>query len=141
MSQYTTETPSNPRARASIGELVADAPRLLVKLAKDELEQLKRELIAKGTKLGIGAGLIVVALFFALTMYAVLVAAAVLGLNEVFAPWLSALLVAAGFLVLTAIFALAGVAAIKRGTPLKPERSLESVQEDLNAVKGFGKYE
>ena len=131
----------NPRERASFGALVAETPKLFIDLAKDELEQARRELLAKGKKLGIGGGLLAAAGFFALTMYAVLVTAAILGLNEVFAPWLSALIVAAGFLVITAILALVGITAIKKATPVTPEQTIVSVKQDLNAVKGLGQYE
>ena len=130
-----------PKEGASLGTLVADTPRLFIKLAKDELEQAKRELIGKGKRMGVSAGLLGAAAFFALTLWAVLVTAAILGLNEVFAPWLSALIVAGVFLLLTVILGLAGALTIKKATPLTPERTISSVKQDLNAVKGLGQYE
>ena len=131
----------NPKEATSLGALVADTPRLFVQLAKDEVEQAKRELVAKGKKLGVGAGLLGAAAFFALTLWAVLVTAAILGLNEVFAPWLSALIVAGVFLLIVVVLALVGVASIKKGTPVAPEQTIDSVKQDVNAVKGLGKYE
>ena len=136
-----TTVRENPRTQQSIGQLVADTPRLLVSLAKDEVEQAKREVTEKGKRYGIGAGLLGAAAFFALTLWAVLVTAAILGLNTVLQPWASALIVGAVFLVLTAILALAGVAAIKRAGSLAPEQTIASVQRDLNALKGVGQYE
>lgn len=132
---------ANPKKRESVGTLVAETPKLLVQLVKDEIEQGKRELVAKGTKFGIGIGLFAGAAFFALTLWAVLVAAAIMGLNEAFAPWLSALIVAAVFLILVIILALAGLAAVKRAGKLSPERTIESVHEDVDALKGVGDYE
>lgn len=131
----------NPKETTSLGSLVADTPRLFVELLKDELEQFKRELVGKGKKLGVGTGLFGAAAFFALTMWAVLVTAAILGLNEVFAPWLSALIVAGAFLVLVVVLAGIGLLAVKRAMPLKPEDSIRSVKQDMNALKGLGQYE
>lgn len=131
----------NPKERESLGTLIADTPRLIIQLVKDELEHAKREFSAKVKHLGVGAGLFAVAGFFALTLWAVLVTAAILGLNEAFAPWLSALIVAGGFLVLIIVFALAGMLILRRGMPLAPEQTIESVKQDVNAVKGLGKYE
>lgn len=131
----------NPKEGASIGSLVADMPRLFIQLAKDELEHVKREVMGKAQKLGVGAGLFGAAGFFALTMWAVLVTAAILGLNEVFAPWLSALIVAGVLLVFAVLLALVGYASVKRGMPVTPEDSINSVKQDLNAVKGLGQYE
>ncbi|GGA68442.1 hypothetical protein GCM10011490_18620 [Pseudoclavibacter endophyticus] len=131
----------NPKERVSLGTLLADTPRLFVQLAKDELERAKRELTAKGKKLVTGAALLAAAAFFALTMWAVLVTAAILGLNEAFAPWLSALIVAGVFLIFVLGLVLFGVLAIKRSLPLTPEETLDSVKRDVNAVKGLGRYE
>lgn len=131
----------NPKEGASLGTLVADMPRLFVDLAKDEVEQAKREIVGKGKKLGVGAGLLAAAAFFALTMWAVLVTAAILGLNEAFAPWLSALIVAGVFLLLVVILGIAGVIALNKAKPVAPEQTIKSVKQDLNAVKGLGRYE
>lgn len=133
--------PRNPKESASLGQLIADAPRLLIQLAKDEVEQVKRELIAKGVKLGIGAGLLAAAAFFALSLWAVLITAAILGLSEAVAPWLAALIVAGVFLVITIVLALLGVASLRRGTPVAPQATISSLKQDLNAVKGLGQYE
>ncbi|MBF4551238.1 phage holin family protein [Pseudoclavibacter sp. RFBJ3] len=134
-------TRANPKSRSSLGTLVTDVPKLLTKLVRDEVEQGKRELISTGTKYGIAVGLFAAAAFFALTLWAVLVTAAVLGLNTVFAPWLSALIVAGAFLLLVIVLGLAGYLALKRAGKLAPERTIASVKQDVNAVKGLGQYE
>lgn len=131
----------NPKERESLGTLVADTPRLIIQLVKDEIEQAKRELSAKVKHVGLGAGLFAVAAFFALTLWAVLVTAAILGLNEAFAPWLSALIVAGAFLLIVIVLVLIGIFAVRRGMPLAPKQTIDSVKQDVNAVKGLGKYE
>ena len=45
------------------------------------------------------------------------------------------------FLILVIILALAGLAAVKRAGKLSPERTIESVHEDVDALKGVGDYE
>src|SRR5690606_20574625 len=111
----------NPKERASLGSPIADTPRVLVQRANDQLERAKRELTAKGKKLGTGVVLLAAAAFFALTLWAVLVTAAILGLNEAFAPWLSALIVAGVFLIIVLVLVLIGISSIKRSLPLTPE--------------------
>jgi hypothetical protein len=71
----------------------------------------------------------------------VLVVAAVLGLAEVLPAWLAALIVAVVFLVLAGLLALLGVGRLKKGLPPVPKESLDSVKEDVDAVKGVGRYD
>lgn len=131
----------NTKKTQSIGQLLADTPRLFIALAKDEVESAKRELVGKGKKMGVGAGLLAAAAFFALTMWACLVAAAIMALNLVLQPWASALVVAGVFLLITLILALIGVSSLKKAGSPAPERTVASVQQDLNALKGTGQYE
>lgn len=126
------------RARRSLGSLIADVPTLIVKLLKDELENIKRELTKRLASLGIGIGLLVFAGLLAFFLLAVLIAAAVLGLSTVFAPWLAALLTAAGLLVIIIVLALVGLASVKKGMPPVPKEAVESLKKDVNVVKGLG---
>lgn len=131
----------NTKKQQSLGQLLADTPRLFISLAKDEFESAKRELVGKGKKMGVGAGLLAGAAFFALTMWACLVAAAILAFNLVLQPWASALIVAGIFLVITLILVLVGISSIKKAGKPAPEHAIASVQQDLNALKGTGQYE
>ncbi|MDF2442569.1 MAG: hypothetical protein JWR01_772, partial [Subtercola sp.] len=90
------------------------------------------------SKLGIGAGLIAAALFLLFFVFAVLVAAAVLGIATALPAWLSALIVAGGLLVVAIILVLVGIAQIKKGAPPVPEETITSLKKDVNAVKGLG---
>lgn len=116
-------------------------PRLGIELAKAEAAEAKQELQGKAIKGGIGAGLFAVVAFFAITLWAVLITAAILGLNTVFAPWLSALIVAGALLVIMIIAALVAIMLFKRMQGVVPQNTVKSVQQDLNALKGMGKYE
>ena len=127
------------RARRSLGSLIADVPTLIVKLLKDELENIKRELTKRLASLGIGIGLFVFAALLAFFMLAVLIAAAVLGLATVFPAWLAALLTAAGLLIIIIVLVLIGVASVKKGVPPVPKEAVESLKKDVNVVKGLGR--
>jgi hypothetical protein len=129
----------NPARKKSIAELLGELPGLLTTLVKDEIEGLKREVTSRLAKLGVGAGLFVAAALLAFFALATLIAAAVLGLATVFAPWLSALIVAGALLVIVAILVLVGVSSIKKGIPPVPEESVDSLKKDVNAIKGLGR--
>lgn len=131
----------NPKSRRSVANLAGNLPGLAITLAKDELEQAKGELAAKAKFGGTGAGLFAVVAFFAVTLWAVLIAAAILGLNTAFAPWLSALIVAGILLILMIILALVAISLFKKMKGVTPEATVESLKQDVNALKGLGKYE
>ncbi|WP_022902009.1 phage holin family protein [Humibacter albus] len=129
------------RDKRSLIQLLRDLPGLVVTLLKAELAQLKAELIRKAINAGIGIGLFVVAAALLFFMLGVLVAAAVLGIAVALPGWLAALIVAGGLLVLALLFALVGVRVLKKGMPPAPTETIESVKQDVNAVKGMGDYD
>jgi len=124
---------SRKKDQAGTFELLARLPQQIVTLAKAEYENAKRELLSKAKKAGIGAGAILIALFFIFFMLEALVIAAIAALALVWPWWLAALVVAAGLLVLAALAILAGVALIKRGNPV-PEETLGRVGDDISAI-------
>ncbi|WP_394770712.1 phage holin family protein [Lacisediminihabitans sp.] len=126
------------RTRRSLFALIADLPRLLAELVKDELEQLKREMLEKLKHAGVGVGLFVAAGLFAFFLMAVLIAAAILGLAVVLPGWAAALIVAGLLLVIVAILVGVGVAQVKQGMPPAPTETIASVKKDVNAIKGIG---
>lgn len=133
----TTPTPA-PRKRSLI-ELVTSVPTLVRELVQREIDLLKAEMVAKVKALGIGAGLIAVALVVLLGMLGVLLTAAILALSLVMPGWLAALLVAAVLLIVAAILALIGYRVLKTGIPPVPTESIDSVRRDIQAIKGIGK--
>lgn len=133
-----SESPSKKR---SLFALIAELPRLFGDLVREEIEQLKAEMIGKVKHAGIGIGLFAGAGFFAFFAVAVLVAAAVLGIAEALPGWLAALIVAVALLVITGILVGIGVAQFKRGLPPTPSDTIHSVKKDVNAIRGIGKRE
>ena len=128
-------------ARKSLFSLIADLPRLVIGQVKNEIEQLKAELIAKVKHAGIGVGLFAAAGFMAFFLLAVLIAAAVLGLATALPGWLAALIVAGILLVIVVILLLAGLRQVKQGVPPAPTETIKSVKKDVNVIKGLGKKE
>lgn len=142
---HTTIPRDSPSASAakkkSLLTLIGDLPTLVGSLIRDEIEQIKKELTEKLKSLGIGVGFFAGAAFFGFFAFAVLVAAAILGIAEALPGWLAALIVAVFLLVITAILVLVGVRKLKKGVPPVPEKSIESVKNDVRAIKGMGNYD
>ncbi|MGN6128405.1 MAG: phage holin family protein [Humibacter sp.] len=132
---------TQPRDRRSLIQLLRELPGLVVALLKAELAQLKAELIRKAINVGTGVGLFLVAGFLLFFMFGTLVAAAVLGIAVALPAWAAALIVAAGLLILAAIAGLIGVLVFRRGMPPAPTETIESIKQDVNAVKGLGDYD
>ncbi len=124
------------RDKRSIGELVRYASEQLSILVKEEIKLARLELSNKSKRAGRGAGLLGAGLLLALYGLGVLVAAAVLGVAEVFQPWLAALIIGGGLLLLAIIFALIGRRQVKAATPAAPVETMESVRADVDALKG-----
>lgn len=119
--------------QAGTFELLARLPQQIVTLAKLEFENAKREAVGKAKKAGIGAGAIVIALFFVFFALEAFVVAAIAGIAVALPVWLAALLVAFGLIILAAAAILAGVMLIKRGNPV-PGETLGRVENDLAAM-------
>jgi cytochrome c biogenesis protein CcdA len=103
---------------------VATLVRQEVELARAELEEKARSAVA-------GVALVAIAAAAGLAAGAVLIAAVVLALATVMPAWLAALIVAAVLLTIAAPAWLAGVSRIKLATPIRPERTIEWVKEDV----------
>lgn len=130
---------SQPEKKRSLLQLLADIPVIVRELVQGEIELLKREMIRKLKALGVGAGLLVVALTFVFATIGVLLTAAVLGLAETGLPaWLCALMVAAFLLIVAVIIGLIGYRVLKRGIPPLPSETIAGLKKDLRVIKGVG---
>ena len=141
MSTPLTTPSSASTKKKSLIALIGDLPALVSTLIRDEIEQIKKELTAKLVSLGIGAGLFAGAAFIGFFAFAVLIAAAILGIAVALPAWLAALIVAAVLLVIAAILVLIGIRKLKKGVPPVPEKAIESVKNDVRAIKGMGNYD
>ncbi len=127
--------------RKSLVKLIADVPGMVGTLIRNEIDQIKKEITAKLTAIGVGVGLFAAAAFLGFFVFATLVAAAVLGIAEALPAWLAALIVAFALLIIAVVLALIGLNRLKKGVPPLPEKSIESVKDDVKAIKGMGKYD
>lgn len=124
-----------PTDQQSIGQLIGRLSEQSSKLVRAEIELAKAEVTTRAKQAGIGIGLLAGAAFFGFFTFAVLLATAIIALNGQMALWLAALLVGVVLLVITAVLGLLGVKRVQSGAPPTPERAVENVKLDVDAVK------
>jgi Putative Actinobacterial Holin-X, holin superfamily III len=120
---------------ASVAELVKQLSEQTSRLARQEVELAKTELVMKGKRAGLGAGMFGAAGLFGLYAIGALIAAAVLGLATAMSAWVAALIVAAVLGAVAGALALAGKSEVQQATPPVPEQATESVKEDVQWAK------
>src|SRR5687768_16281108 len=104
-------------------------------LVRDEIRLAQAELAEKGRHAGIGLGMFGGAAMALHYGVAALLVAAGLALARVMPGWAAALLIGVALLVLAGIEALLGRKHLKQSTPLKPERTIRSVQSDIDTIR------
>jgi uncharacterized membrane protein YqjE len=119
----------------STGELVSRLSQDLSQLVRDELRLAQVEMSGKAKKAGVGAGMFGAAGLLALYGGGVLIATAVIALDLVMPLWLAALIVGVVLLAVAGIAALLGKKKVSEATPAMPERTVENVKRDVDAVK------
>lgn len=130
-----TDRPDTATTQASLGELITQMQAQTSRLIRDELRLAQIETTAKAKKAGIGVGLFGGAGLFSLYGVGALVAAAILGLAIPLDGWLAALIVAAALFAIAGIAALVGKKEISQGTPPVPTEAIQSVSDDIQAIK------
>lgn len=117
------------------GELLKDLSQQLTTLVHEEVELAKSEMGTKASQAAKGAGALSGAAVLAVLGLGALVAAAVAGLHEVLAVWLSALIIGAALLAVAGLAALVGKSKVSQGTPPVPTEAAESTKEDVEWLK------
>ena len=120
----------------SVGELVGQATEQLSLLVRQEVALAKEELAEKGRRAGRGGGLLGAAGAVAYVGFMTLAAAGVGALSLVLDVWAAALIVMAVLFVIAGVLAALGRAQLRRATPPRPERALDSVKADVDEIKG-----
>jgi uncharacterized membrane protein YqjE len=129
-----TAVDGNLRKR-STGELVKTLSQQVSTLVRQEVALAKTELREKGKKAGIGAGLLTGAGVAALLALGSLTAFLILLLDVVMPAWVAALIVTVLWSVVAAALALQGKEKVQEaGKPL-PEKTVESVKEDVEWLR------
>jgi len=129
-SQHTQSRPADDR---SLGELVASATRDLSQLVHKEVELAKVEIKKDIAAAGKGAGLFGGAGLTGLFALLFLSAAAAYGIGALIGFGWGLLIVGLLYLVAAAVLGLSGKKKISQVGP--PERTIETVKEDIAVVK------
>jgi MFS family permease len=120
----------------SIAELVKRLAEQTNTLVKQEIELAKAELTQKGKIAGAGAGMLGAAALVGLLAGGALTAFLIALLQTaVDHTWLAALIVALVYAAVAAALALRGRDRIRAATPAAPEKTIESVKEDVEWAK------
>ncbi|GAA3809008.1 phage holin family protein [Nocardioides panacisoli] len=130
----TTPVATEPE-KQSTGELVSRLSQDMSQLVRDEMRLAQAELTEKGKRAGIGAGMFGAAGLLALYGVGVLIATVVLALALAMPAWLAALIVAVVLFAAAGVVALMGKKQVTQATPPIPERTVENVKRDVQAVK------
>jgi O-antigen ligase len=117
----------------SLFELLSQLPAQVGALVKAEYENAKREISSKLKKLGLGALLVLFALFFVFFSLGAFVAAAIAGIAIALPLWAAALIVAFSLLVLAGLVLFIGFNRISKGNPV-PEETLGRIERDFETL-------
>ena len=124
-----------PSSHQPIAELVKQLSEQTSRLARQEVELAKAELVTKGKQAGVGAGMFGGAGIFGLYSAGALTAAAVLALATAVTAWLAALFVGVALAAIAGALALQGRTKVQQAIPPVPEQATESVKEDVQWAK------
>ena len=118
-----------------VSELLKQLSDQTATLVRQEMELARVELVEKGKQAGIGAGAFGGASLVGIFGLQALTATLILALATAMDAWLAALIVSAAYLLVAGVLALVGKSRVERATPPVPERTQESVREDVEEVK------
>ncbi len=119
----------------SLPELVERLSQNVRELVRAEVALARGELIDSARRLSVAAGLVTAAGVCAIAVFAVLVAAAILGLATAISAWLAAVIVAVVLAVVSAAALAVGIRVGRRALPPVPAETIESIKEDVAWVK------
>jgi hypothetical protein len=117
-----------------VGELMRELAEETSTLVRQELELAKAEMAQKGRRAGPGIGMVGAAAVIGLAALGALTAFFILALDGAIANWLAALIVALVYAAIAAGLYFAGRERVKEAGPPVPERTAQSVREDVQEV-------
>lgn len=124
--------------RKRLGDIISELPGQITGLISAEINNLKSEITKKIGGLAKGGALLAVAGVLALFMLGWLFVAGYFAWNLLVPEWAAALLTAASILVIILIFAIPGLIAINKNKDFGNLRSVDSIKDDVNMVRGLG---
>src|SRR3954451_5301731 len=129
-----SHTPSG--SEPTLGALVNDLTSQIPALIRSEIRLAQAEVTEKGKRAGIGIGMFSAAGLMAFFGFGFLLTTVALLLALVMPGWVAALIVTLVLFAVAGVAALLGKKKVAEATPPKPERTIESVKEDIATVKG-----
>ena len=125
---------SNPKDLGT-SDLVKQAYGQITTLVRDELALARLEMVEKGKRAGLGAGLFGAAGLLAGFGVACLVATAILALSLVWPAWLAALTVGVVILLAAGVVALLGRRKLAAATPPYPTEAAHGIEADIDTIR------
>lgn len=118
-----------------VGELLKELSNQTATLVRQEMDLAKAEMVEKGKKAGLGAGMFGGAGLFGfvalLTLTACVIAALATGMDV----WVAALIVTVVYAAIAGVLALMGRKKTQEATPPAPKQAIESTKEDVQWAK------
>ena len=115
-------------AKSLVEALVATLAGRVITMLKLEVEAAKVEVAAKVKGLTQGLAVVVIGATFGFFAVGSLIAAAILGLSEVWDPWLAALAVGGVLILIAGILAWIGSSKIQKNKNLVPEKQIANIK-------------
>jgi|1186.fasta_scaffold857918_1 hypothetical protein len=138
MSMDTTERASGihrSRREEPTGQLVKELSQDISTLVRQELQLARVEMTQKGKQAGVGAGMLGGAGAFGLAVLGGSMATIILVLDTFMPNWLAALITTLAYAAIGAVLAMRGRDRLKEAGAPVPERTKESVKEDIEWAK------
>jgi uncharacterized membrane protein YqjE len=126
-------------ADATLGTLVSQLSTQIPNLIRSEIRLAQAEVTAKGKRAGIGIGMFSAAGLLAFFGLGFLLTTVALVLALVMDGWIATLIVTVVLFAVAGVAAMLGKKKVSQAAPLTPERTIESVKEDIATVKGEGR--
>ena len=128
------QRPEADLRRESFGKLLSQLASNSAALVRDEIELARKEVSEKIIVVRSGIVILAAGSLIALVAILTLTAAAVIGLSKYVGAGNSALIIGGGLAILGSITTVIGLGRIKH-TSLKPEQTIESLEEDKEWLK------
>jgi uncharacterized membrane protein YqjE len=135
MAQADEQRLQRPGTDQSAADLMRQLSEQTSTLVRQEMELARAELTAKGKEAGIGLGMFGAAGVVALYAVGGLTATVILLLATAMKAWVAALIVTVVYGAIAGILALTGKSRVQRGVPPTPERTVETVKEDVHTIE------
>ncbi|MDQ6790889.1 MAG: phage holin family protein [Candidatus Dormibacteraeota bacterium] len=118
-----------------MGELVKQLAEETSMLVRQEIELAKAEMTQKGKRAGLGLGQLGGAGLVALYALGALTACFIAALALLVPVWAAALIVTIVYGIVAGVLAMIGRRQLQQSTPLAPEKTQQTIKEDIEWVK------